>query len=135
VVSFDVRGSHRSRPVGCTVEPLGELPTGEDAQIAALDAFSQRFAETCVAQNDPFIRSMSFNTIARDMELLRRALGERQISYVGLSFGTTLGALLPERVLDGLAGGTRDAQPDRELGGGSHLGVGPTDRADHNLRS
>lgn len=102
VVSFDVRGSHRSRPVHCEVEPLGELPTGEAEQVAALDAFSQRFAETCVAQNGPFIRSMSFNTIARDMDMLRRALRERQISYVGLSFGTTLGAVyasqFPNRV-------------------------------------
>ncbi|NJM08381.1 alpha/beta hydrolase [Candidatus Gracilibacteria bacterium] len=45
---------------------------------------------------------MSFNNIARDMDMLRRALGDKQLSYVGLSFGTTLGAvyasLFPTRV-------------------------------------
>jgi pimeloyl-ACP methyl ester carboxylesterase len=94
VVSFDVRGSHRSRPVQCEVELLGGSPSGNDeALVAFFDDFGRRFAETCLAQAGPFIRSMSFNTIARDMDVLRRALGERQISYAGLSFGTTLGAV------------------------------------------
>lgn len=94
VVSFDVRGSHRSRPVQCQVDPPGEPPVGNDeALVAFFDDFGRRFAETCLAQAGPFIRTMSVNTIARDMDVLRRALGERQISYAGISFGTTLGAV------------------------------------------
>jgi pimeloyl-ACP methyl ester carboxylesterase len=97
MVSFDVRGSNRSQRVSCDVVPLGELPAGEAEQIASLDSFSRRFAETCLAQAGPLIRTMSFNTIALDMDVLRRALGERQISYVGISFGTTLGAVYASR--------------------------------------
>jgi len=54
----------------------------------------------------PYVSTAS---VARDMDLIRRALGERQITYVGFSYGTLLGAtyasLFPDSyramVLDG----------------------------------
>jgi pimeloyl-ACP methyl ester carboxylesterase len=103
IVSFDVRGSHRSRPVRCEVEP-SDVPTDlDDAALRSFfDDFSRRVANACLEQNGPFITSMSTNNIARDMDVLRRALGESQVTYIGLSFGTELGAvyasLFPQRV-------------------------------------
>jgi pimeloyl-ACP methyl ester carboxylesterase len=103
IVSFDVRGSHRSRPVRCEVEPSG-VPTdlNDAALVSFFDDFSHRVASACLEQNGPFIKSMSTNNIARDMDVLRRALGESQVSYIGLSYGTTLGSvyasLFPQRV-------------------------------------
>ena len=103
IVSFDVRGSHRSRPVRCEVEPSG-VPTDLDdaALISFFDDFSRRVANACLEQNGQFITSMSTNNIARDMDVLRRALGEPQVTYIGLSYGTTLGSvyasLFPQRV-------------------------------------
>jgi pimeloyl-ACP methyl ester carboxylesterase len=103
MVSFDVRGSHRSQAVRCEIEPVGEPASLDDATlIAFFDDFSRRVAKACLDQNGPFILSMSTNNIARDMDVLRRALGERKITYAGLSFGTTVGAvyasLFPKRV-------------------------------------
>ena len=103
IVSFDVRGSHRSRPVRCEVEPAGAPTDLDDAALATFfDDFSRRVAKACLEQNGPFITSLSTNNIARDMDALRRALGERQITYVGLSYGTVIGSvyasLFPQRV-------------------------------------
>lgn len=103
VVSFNVRGSHRSRPVKCATPARGTTDGLSDEQLITLiDDFSRRFAEACVAQNGPFILSMSTNNIARDMDMLRRALREEQITYYGMSYGTVLGSvyasLFPKRV-------------------------------------
>ncbi|HEV2904012.1 MAG TPA: alpha/beta hydrolase [Pyrinomonadaceae bacterium] len=94
IVSFDVRGSHRSRAVRCEFEPAGD-PTkvSEAGLVTFFDDFSHRVAQACLEQNGPFILSLSHNNIARDMDMLRRALGEQRITYVGYSFGTLLGAI------------------------------------------
>jgi pimeloyl-ACP methyl ester carboxylesterase len=90
VIGFDVRGSHRSRAVRCDVEPTG-APTNLDdaALISFFNHFGQRVAQACLEQNGQFITTLSTNTIARDMDVLRRALGEKQLSYAGSSYGTT----------------------------------------------
>ena len=103
IVSFDVRGSHRSRAVRCEIEPAGD-PTkvSEAGLVTFFDDFSRRVAQACLEQNGPFILSLSHNNIARDMDMLRRALGEQRITYVGYSFGTVLGSvyasLFPQHV-------------------------------------
>lgn len=103
IIGFDVRGSHRSRAVRCDVEPAGAPGTTDDAALASFfNAFGRRVAQACLEQNGQFITTLSTNTNARDMDTLRRALGEKQLSYAGSSFGTTLGAvyasLFPQRV-------------------------------------
>ncbi|MDQ3252358.1 MAG: alpha/beta hydrolase [Acidobacteriota bacterium] len=103
LVSFDVRGSHRSRPVRCEVDTTNVPTDSSDEALATFfDDFGRRLAKACLDQNGAFITSMSTNNIARDMDVLRRALGERQITYAGVSYGTALGAvyasLFPQRV-------------------------------------
>src|SRR4051794_622371 len=67
------------------------------------------YVERCVAANPEILAHVSTANVARDIDLLRRALGERRIAYFGQSYGTLLGAtyarLFPHRyramVLDG----------------------------------
>lgn len=94
VVSFDERGSGRSRSIHCDM-PAAGFPLDPDPVAAArfLDEFSQRVADTCVDQNGVFVRTMSTNNIARDVDMVRRALGERTITFLGASAGTELGAV------------------------------------------
>jgi pimeloyl-ACP methyl ester carboxylesterase len=105
VVSFDERGSGRSRPVRCDFGAAPGLPNPNDPPEQAarfLDDFSQRAAATCFDQNGPFIYTMSTNTIARDMDMIRRAFGERTVALYGPSAGSELSAvyanLFPEHV-------------------------------------
>lgn len=103
LVSFDPRGAHRSQRVRC-VGDVDEPPAGADDEALAAywDGVSRAYVDACRQQNGQFVFSLSASNIARDMDMLRRALGERQISYIGISFGTQLGAvyasLFPERL-------------------------------------
>jgi pimeloyl-ACP methyl ester carboxylesterase len=93
IVSFDPRGVARSRPVSCTVDAS---PIPEDADDATLirffDDLSERYARACLDQNGSFVAHVGTMNAARDIEMLRRALGERQISYAAGSYGSVLGA-------------------------------------------
>jgi pimeloyl-ACP methyl ester carboxylesterase len=94
IVSFDVRGSHASQPVNCQIPLPADPATVPAAQLPAyFDDFSRSIASTCLAQAGEFVTTLSTNNIARDIDVLRRSLGERQITYVGASAGTALGAV------------------------------------------
>lgn len=103
LIGFDPRGAQRSDAVRCRIEfaapPAG---AGDDALRAYFDDVGRRYASACRQQSGDFVFTLSANNVARDMEMLRRALGEREISYAGLSFGTQLGAvyasMFPKRV-------------------------------------
>lgn len=94
IVSFDVRGSGASQPVNCRIPSPADPTNLPAAQLPAFfDDFSRSIASNCLAQAGEFVTTLSTNNIARDIDVLRRALGERQITYVGRSAGTTLGAV------------------------------------------
>src|SRR5262249_37693132 len=104
IIGFDPRGVGRSRPVQCVTEAAGQ-PTASsgDALAAFFDDFAKRVAKACVDQNGAaYVTSLSTNNTARDMDMLRQALGEERISFAGVSYGTVVGAvyasMFPERV-------------------------------------
>jgi pimeloyl-ACP methyl ester carboxylesterase len=103
LVSFDVRGSHRSGALRCPMQVI-DAPEGldDEALAAFFDDYGQKIASACPADKRALATSMSSNNMARDMDALRRALNERQINFVGVSYGTLLGAtyasMFPQRV-------------------------------------
>jgi pimeloyl-ACP methyl ester carboxylesterase len=114
VVSFDPRGVGRSRPVRCAADfpdPPADPDTADDATLAAyFDEVGRVFAKACVEQNGPWVTHLGTNNVARDIDMLRRALGERQITYAAGSYGSELGAvyasLFPDRLRAMLLDGT-----------------------------
>ncbi|HET7530841.1 MAG TPA: alpha/beta hydrolase [Mycobacteriales bacterium] len=115
LVSFDPRGVGRSRPIRCVSSSRLDAfihvdPTPDDAQEhASLVASSRRFADACFAGNHDYLEHVGTLDAARDMDVLRAALGDRKLTYYGASYGTYMGAkyaqLFPRRiramVLDG----------------------------------
>ncbi|HQZ35984.1 MAG TPA: alpha/beta hydrolase, partial [Ilumatobacteraceae bacterium] len=77
---------------------------------------AEEFADDCATKNADIIDFIGTNNSARDMDSIRRALGEATISYFGFSYGSELGAtwatLFPDTVraavLDGAADPTAD---------------------------
>jgi pimeloyl-ACP methyl ester carboxylesterase len=108
IVGFDPRGVGQSTPaVACGLpldpDPPSTWPAPSPAEIDAdaLVAEHQEYVDACLANNGEILSHLSTANVARDMDALRAALGEEQLSYLGFSYGTFLGAtyatLFPDR--------------------------------------
>ncbi len=115
MVAVDPRGVARSEPVEClsgrdmdAYTQTDATPDDDRETTELVDAYKE-FAEGCGARSPRLLRHVSTVEAARDMDILRAALGDPKLNYVGASYGTFLGAtyagLFPERagrlVLDG----------------------------------
>ncbi len=103
IVSFDPRGVKRSRQVRCDVEVPPPPPESDAAAVAEFfDEFGRRHAQACLDQNGAFVTHIGTANVARDIDMIRRALGESQITYAAGSYGSQLGAtyasMFPRRV-------------------------------------
>ena len=85
---------------------------------------SRILGAACAATSPRRFRHISTANVARDMDLLRQAVGDRRLSYLGLSYGTYLGAtyarLFPNRVRALALDGTIDP---REYAGTKDRGL------------
>ncbi|MFE0171287.1 alpha/beta hydrolase [Streptomyces sp. NPDC059002] len=96
MVGFDPRGVGRSTPVSCGLTP-DELPyprvTRDAADAARNEAWAKTFADKCRAAAGERLPHNSTRNTARDLDVMRAALGERKLTYFGISYGTALGAV------------------------------------------
>jgi pimeloyl-ACP methyl ester carboxylesterase len=115
VVGFDPRGVGASRPaVDCDEELDPPAPMTPDTfdRNALLDR-ARTLARLCDNRDRAFLASLTTANAARDLDVMRAALGDRKLSYLGFSWGGMLGAtyasLFPGRartlVLDSPADG------------------------------
>ncbi|WP_434599085.1 alpha/beta hydrolase [Streptomyces sp. A5-4] len=107
VVGFDPRGVGKSKPaLNCRpghfspVRP-DSVPSTEKDERANL-ARAKAFADACGKKYGDLLPHIDTVSAAQDLDVVRRALGAKQINYFGYSYGTYLGAvyakLFPERV-------------------------------------
>ena len=98
IVGFDPRGVAQSEPISCfTPEELDENLASDSkpdnpAELALSLQESKAFAEKC-EQKNAHLEHFTTAETARDMDILRAALGEEKLNYVGKSYGTYLGTL------------------------------------------
>ena len=96
IIGFDPRGVEASAAVRCGFEKHPELEELEGAQLDAA------IAAACRENAGDVLPHLTTAAAARDLDLLRHALGDERLSYLGFSYGTVLGAtyadLFPERV-------------------------------------
>jgi pimeloyl-ACP methyl ester carboxylesterase len=107
IVGFDTRGVGASRPE-LTCDPSffsRERPDYVPANAAAERALINRarvYAADCEKRFGWLLPYMTTANIARDMDRIRAALGQRQVNYFGISYGTYIGqvyaTLFPHRV-------------------------------------
>lgn len=108
VIGWDPRGSGRSTPVVCGTQEQTDAwnaadPTPANAnQLAALKAASEAFAQQCRASSGSLLDHISTIDTARDLDYLRWLAGDDTLTYLGISYGTFIGAtyaeLYPQRV-------------------------------------
>ncbi|MDQ6840628.1 MAG: alpha/beta hydrolase, partial [Actinomycetota bacterium] len=98
IVGFDPPGVGHSDPVTCESNAaLGQYlhldpsPPGQ-AGLADVLGADRQFAAGCAARSGAILGQVSTVDAARDVDLLRQALGEAKLTYLGCSYGTFLGA-------------------------------------------
>ena len=108
VVGFDPRGVGR---VDTGRLPVRRRPrrvrlvrrlSGRAAEVMLLEAQATELAEGCATRAAAMLPHLGTSDVARDLDVLRAALGDEQLNYLGASYGTNIGALYaeqyPERV-------------------------------------
>jgi len=108
VVGFDPRGTGSSDPVDCLDDDQLDAFLAEDpdpdtpAEAASYLQTGRGFWRGCAERSPTTSAHISTIEAARDMDVLRAALGESTMTYFGASYGTELGAtyadLFPHKV-------------------------------------
>ena len=66
------------------------FPYGAKEEAAYIKS-AKAFGKACSTTGTPLSGSMSTAEVARDMEVMRRAVGDSKLSYLGFSYGSALG--------------------------------------------
>ena len=120
LIGLDPRGVGLSSPVRCDPQLLNEKVTlfpKTEAQFQALVAHNRALGLSCQKLTGPLLGHVDTVSAARDLEAVRHALGPDRLNYLGLSYGSQLGAtyaqLYPHRIrtlaLDGALDHSRPA--------------------------
>jgi pimeloyl-ACP methyl ester carboxylesterase len=105
VIGFDPRGVGASSSVVCVdsaaqmdeflfgaLDVVRESPEWLDERGAA----SAEFAQGCLERTGDLLAHVDTVSAARDLDMLRAVVGDRQLNYLGYSYGTLLGAIYAE---------------------------------------
>ena len=121
VVGWDPRGTGESTHVRCFASEAGPARFwGADWTIPTTPAESRRYvpktieyARRCEALSGALLAHISTADTVRDLDYLRQLVGDRQLTYRGLSYGTFLGQtyanMFPHRVRAMILDGVIDA--------------------------
>jgi pimeloyl-ACP methyl ester carboxylesterase len=98
LVAFDPRGVQRSSPVQCVDGPALDQIIATDPDYstdAGIQAVIDQYGElgaACQQNTGAALAHVDTVSAARDLDVLRAALGDEKLSYLGFSYGTELGA-------------------------------------------
>jgi pimeloyl-ACP methyl ester carboxylesterase len=138
LVGFDPRGVGSSEPhIACQSDQQrdkdraenwpGYMPTSTDAEVTAANDASKAFAQACVdtigkqgVDGKAFLAQLGTTNVAKDLDVLRGVLGDPQLTYVGWSYGTSIGTQYAEQfpgnvramILDGAVNPNLDPATD-----------------------
>ncbi|MFJ4923057.1 alpha/beta hydrolase [Streptomyces sp. NPDC088725] len=98
-VGFDPRGVGHSAPISC-VDPqefvkapkLDPVPHSE-ADKRVQRKLAAEYADGCKERSGWMLPHMTTPNTARDLDVIRAGLGEKKLNYLGVSYGTYLGAV------------------------------------------
>ena len=118
LVGFDPRGIAGSTPLQCfasNAQAIRLFGSAWPITLAQEQDYVQRTVrgtEVCARNGGPILAHMSTANVARDLDLLRQAVGDRQLTYLGYSYGTAIGSYYANLFPDNVRALTLDAVID-----------------------
>ncbi|WP_328381767.1 alpha/beta hydrolase [Streptomyces sp. NBC_00400] len=107
-VGFDPRGVGHSAPISCmnpqefVKAPKADPVPGSEADKLAQRKLAKEYADGCAERSGGLLPYMTTKNTVRDLDVIRAGLGEKKLNYLGVSYGTYLGAvygtLFPDHV-------------------------------------
>ncbi|WP_218005137.1 alpha/beta hydrolase [Actinomadura macra] len=97
LIGFDPRGVGRSAPVACVDDRRMDQLAAQDgtpdtaAEEKALINAGRSYIRQCQARSGRLLPHVGTLSAARDMDMIRRAVGDAKLHYFGVSYGTWLG--------------------------------------------
>jgi|GEM_PF-207024 alpha/beta hydrolase fold. len=121
LVGLDPRGVGQSTPVDCadSLDPLfdNDLTSSQASVRAAALGREQKLIQQCQVRSGDLLPYVDTTSAARDIDRVRVALHKDQISFLGFSYGTYLGAvyadLFPTRIRAAVLDGAVDPERAR----------------------
>jgi pimeloyl-ACP methyl ester carboxylesterase len=135
IVGFDPRGVGHSRPaIACVSNAefdawradrhAGFPPGGNSGTdytpdgVAKFEAGERRYVQSCVERTGvDFLAAVGTSNVVKDLDALREALGDEQLTYLGYSYGTQLGASFAEAYPDRVRAMVLDGAVNPAAGG------------------
>jgi pimeloyl-ACP methyl ester carboxylesterase len=103
IVGMDPRGVGASTPVRCDPGIWNQVVSWfprDDASFTQLREHYRAFGESCLRLTGPLLGHLDTTNVARDLESVRAAWGEGKLNFLGLSYGSQLGAAYAEHYPD-----------------------------------
>jgi pimeloyl-ACP methyl ester carboxylesterase len=99
IVGWDPRGIGASTPIQCWDSNAAQNQYFGDSPVFPFEASQERpfyelnrgVAALCFGRNQAIVRHMSTGDVVRDLDLLRRAVGDSKLNYLGYSYGSYIG--------------------------------------------
>jgi pimeloyl-ACP methyl ester carboxylesterase len=124
LVGFDPRGVGHSTPaLRCQTDAEFDayrrdpMVDYSPAGVAHIEQVYRQLAQRCLNRNgSAFLENVGTASAASDMDVVRQALGDDQINYLGFSYGTRLGTAYVERFADHVRAMVLDGDIDPSVG-------------------
>jgi pimeloyl-ACP methyl ester carboxylesterase len=122
VVFFDPRGVGQSSPLHCLTDAEKDKLNAESPDVltaagfAKAKAVAKSIADECEQTYGAALADYDTVSTAKDMDLIRQAVGDPKMNYLGFSYGTVLGSvyahLFPQNVRAAVLDGAVDPLTD-----------------------
>lgn len=99
VVGFDPRGVGLSNALDCIPDETKEKSVAADPDARSAAAYqavvqlAKEVSRACVTKYGDDLRHYNTEETARDLDLVRQAVGDPKLTYLGYSYGTRLGSV------------------------------------------
>ena len=105
VIGWDPRGVGRSTPVTCYddkkldefIYGVATNPVNSPAWVTEVTEQSKDFAASCLKNTGPALQFVDTQSTVHDLDMLRAAVGDTRLNYLGYSYGSDIGMYYTDR--------------------------------------